>query len=225
MAENAPVPSVMPVDRDKWVRQLDLCNFVNAYYQYRDLNLCGELKKILIVGTGNGLDAQVLRWRGYEVTTFDIDEKFLPDIVGSVHDLSRFGDGHFDAVIASHVLEHLPVAYLDRSIAEIARVAPHALVYLPVAGRHSQCRLKMDLKGLDLSVIFDLFNFLHRPDGVTARYCQGQHYWELGMRGFTVAAIGKRLESRFEVVRRYRNRDWLPSYNWLLKSKYVGRAR
>jgi len=219
MNEPVPQPTVMPVDREKWAKQLALCNFVNAYYQYRDLGLCGPVRKVLIVGTGQGLEAVVLRSRGYEVRTFDIDTTFRPDEVGSVHDLSRFADRSFDVVIASHVLEHLAVPYLDTSLAEIARVARYAIVYLPVAGRHFGWRTQWDLKGLDLSFVFDLFNYFHKPDGVTARYCQGQHFWEQGMRGFTAGALRERFSRQFEVVKAYRNRDWLPSYNWILRSK------
>lgn len=218
MNNSVPVPAVMPLDREQWAQQLGLCNFVNTYYQVRDLQLCGPVRKILIVGTGNGLDAEILRWRGYDVCTFDIDSTFKPDEIGSVHDLSRFGDGSFDAIIASHVLEHLAVPYLDRCLGELARVGRFSLVYLPVAGRHFQWRWKLDLKGIDLSFVFDLFNYFHRPDGVTARYCQGQHFWEQGMRGFTAAALRRRFAGHFNVVTGYRNRDWLPSYNWILRS-------
>ena len=126
----SPIPSVMPVDREKWARQLHLCNFVNTYCQFRDLQLCGSVNRILIIGLGQGLDTQVLKWRGYEVTTFDIDKTFNPDVVGSVHDLSMFNDGSFDAVIASHVLEHLAVPYLDRCLSELARVGKYCLIYL-----------------------------------------------------------------------------------------------
>lgn len=223
MSREAPVPSVMPVDPEQWKRNLALCNFVNAYYQLRDLERCSRSGKVLLVGTGNGLDAQILRWRGYDVTTFDIDPAFGPDLMGSVHDLSVFEDRRFDAVIASHVLEHLPVAFLDASLAELARVAGHCIVYLPVAGRHFQSRFKMDIKGIDLSFVLDLFNYFHKPDGVTARYCQGQHYWELGMRGFSVRALNRRLDAHFRIVDRYRNKDWLPSHNWVLESRFHGK--
>src|SRR6266513_2364662 len=93
-----PAPTVMPVDPADWLQQLHLSNFVNAYYQYRDLQSCGASKKLLLVGSGQGLDSVVLRWRGYEVTRLDIDEAFRPDVVGSVHDMSMFADGSFDAV-------------------------------------------------------------------------------------------------------------------------------
>jgi hypothetical protein len=217
-----PLPSVMPVDRDQWLKKLDLCNFINTFYQYQDIQRCGNVKKILLVGFGQGLDASIFRWRGYDVTTFDIDETFKPDVIGSAHDLSMFKDHCFDVIIASHVLEHLPVPYLDQCLSEFARVGTSAIVYLPVTGRHFQFRIKLDLKGIDLSFVFDLFNYFHKPDGVTARYCQGQHYWEMGMRGFTKRDLRERFEKNYSVVASYRNKDWLPSYNWILKSKSNG---
>jgi hypothetical protein len=219
-ATKIPNPAVMPVDREAWFKQLNLSNFINAYYQYRDLQLCRDVKKLLIIGLGQGLDRQVLKWRNYEVTTFDIDKTFNPDVIGSVHDLSMFDDGSFDAVIVSHVLEHLAVPYLDRCLEELARVGRYCLIYLPVAGRHFQLRLKMDFKGIDWSCIFDLFNYFRKPDGITPCYCAGQHYWEIGMRGFRVGDITRRLSKYFKVLSAYRNKDWLPSYNFILESNH-----
>lgn len=221
MNEDIPVPKVMPVDREAWVKQLHLSNFVNTYYQYRDLQLCGDVKKLLIIGPGQGLDTQVLKWRKHEVTTFDIDKTFNPDVIGSVHDLSMFHDGSFDVVIASHVLEHLAVPYLDLCLSELARVGKYCLIYLPVAGRHFQLRLKVDLKGIDLSFILDLFNYFHKPDGTTPRYCSGQHYWEIGMKGFRVGDLVHRFNKHFKFILYYRNRDWSQSYNFVLRSKNI----
>src|SRR5690349_16687546 len=108
-----PKPAVMPVeDRQQWFQNLYVVNFVNCFYEFRDVESLPDCRKVLIVGSGKGLTANVLRWRGYEVTTFDIDETFRPDHVGSVHDLSLFRDQQFDVAIASHVLEHMAVPYL-----------------------------------------------------------------------------------------------------------------
>ena len=209
----------MPIDREAWARQLHLSNFVNTYYQYRDLQSLSGVRKVLVIGPGQGLDTQVLRWVGYEVVTFDIDGTFSPDIIGSVHDLSRFGDGEFDASIASHVLEHMAEPYLDAALAGIARVSPYALIYLPVAGRHPRVRLTPNVTQLDLSLGVDLFNFFNRPSSNVAKYAQGQHFWEIGRPGFSLPAVRRRLEKHFTILRDYRNRDWLDSHNFVVGPK------
>ncbi len=217
-----PAPTVMPVDRTEWLRQLDLSNFVNAYYEYRDLQSCGAGRKLLIVGSGQGLDTAVLRWRGYEVTRLDIDETFQPEVVGSVHDMSMFQSHAFDAVIASHVLEHFAEAYLEDALHEIARVGRHALIYLPVAGRHGSLRFVAGVRNLEAHLAWDVFNYLHKPDGQSPAFCARQHFWELGRRGFRLRDIRRRLQRHFEIVSDYRNYDWLPSYNFVLRSRKDG---
>ncbi len=213
-----PAPGVMTLNRQDWAKELNLSNFVNSYYQYRDLSRLRDLKKVLVVGPGQGLDTQVLKWQGYDLTTFDIDETFKPDHLGSVHDMHMFSAKQFDAVVASHVLEHLPVPYLDSALSEIARVGRYALIYLPVAGRHFQLRLIPGIKRIELSLIIDIFNYLHRPDGVTPRYALKQHFWEVGWRGFTGREMTRRISRFFRVLSVYRNRDWTPSLNYVLAS-------
>jgi len=215
-----PEPSVMPLDdRAEWHRELNLSNFVNAYYQFRDVESLGAGRRLLTIGVGQGLDTQVFRWRGYEVVTFDIDETFSPDVVGSVHDLSMFKNGEFDVAIASHVIEHVAVPYLDRALAEIARVARHALIYLPVAGRPVHLRFTPHITPLDVKLVFDVFNYFDRPDGVNPKYGQGGHFWEIGRPGWSLRAVRKRLSAHFDVVNEYRNYDWVGSYNFVLRGK------
>lgn len=218
---NVPSPSPMALDRDEWAKQLNLCNFINTYYQYRDLQKFADCSRVLIVGPGQGLDRDILKSRGYDVTAFDIDQTFQPDYIGSVHDMAMFSDQQFDAVIASHVLEHLAEPYLDGALEEISRVGKNALIYLPVHGRHVQLRLIPGFGGLDLSFIIDFFNYFEKPDGLSKSYMSGEHYWEVGLCGFRVGDLVKRMSVDFTVIETYRNRDWLPSQNFILKSKRV----
>lgn len=215
-----PSPGPMPVEAEQWRSDINLSLFVNTYYQYRDLQRLGlSGKRILVVGSGQGLDALVYRWKGYDVTTFDIDNAFEPDVIGSVHDLSQFDDKSFDAVVASHVLEHLPESFLDKALAEIARVGNGAIIYLPVHGRHIQLRLIPGFGGIDVSFTLDMFNYFEKPDGKSARYMDGHHYWEVGMRGFRVADLKRRFGRYFDIIKCYRNKDWLPSQNFVMRPK------
>ena len=212
-------PGIMPLDREAWAHQLGLCNFVNAYYQLRDLGQFPSVRRVLLIGPGQGLDPVVLRWRGFEVTTFDIDTTFSPDVLGSVHDMNMFSDGGFDAAVASHVLEHLPLSYLDAALAEISRVARHAIIYLPVNGISLQLRASTGFRDWDWSRIVDICKWWRKPDEKVAQFMSGQHYWELGINGCTKRSILSRMEKKFSVDRVYRNHDWRPSMNFLLTSR------
>ena len=214
-----PSPAPMGVDRESWARELPLSAFINAYYQVRDVASLSDCHRVLVVGPGQGLVVPVLRWRGYSVETFDIDSTFAPDHLGSVHDLSRFTTGQFDAIIASHVLEHLAEPHLDTALGEMARVGRYSLIYLPVAGRYAALRMQPGTLNLDWQLRFNLFNYFERPDGITRKYARGEHYWEIGRRGFRVRDVKARLARFFVILRAYRNLDWLPSYNFVVQSR------
>lgn len=212
-------PHVMPVDREKWFNSLSHSNFINSAYQYRDIQTLGNINTILEIGSGQGLSTQILRQRGYEVTTYDIDTLFKPDFQGSVHDMSVFKSKEFDVTIASHVLEHLPIQLLESSLHEISRVSKYALVYLPVAGtHHMQFRFMPGIRRIDFNIYLDFYNYLEQPSGEDAKYCQGQHYWELGYRGFKKKDMMVYFKKYFKILSHYRNKDWNSSYNFILQS-------
>lgn len=220
ISADGPLPAEMPVDMAQWSTALHASNFANAYAQFRDVAELGDVRRILVIGPGQGLDTAVFRWRGYDVETFDIDDRLSPDHIGSAHDLSMFSDKAFDVVIASHVLEHLPPAFLDRAIAEIARVAHHALVYLPLAGsRESSVRLAPGLRGWDWTIALRFFNRFAKPDPLQPRFCGGQHFWEIGRPGYSKADVVTRFTPYFTVRKAYRNPDWLSSFNFVLSAR------
>jgi predicted SAM-dependent methyltransferase len=214
-----PKPDVMPVDREKWFQELHFSNFANAAYQFRDVQRLENVSKILIVGPGQGMETTIFRWRKFQVTTFDIDETFAPDIQGSVDNMPMFRDKEFDVLIASHVLEHLPPAYLDSALAEISRISRYALIYLPISGRVSSLRITPGLRNWSWTFALHLFNWFGKPDANKPKYCGSQHYWEVGRAGFTEKEMRKRFAKKFEILNAYRNPDWLVSMNYVLRAR------
>lgn len=88
--------------------------------------------KLIEIGAGTGWQAQALAQRGYEVSAVDLpDSNYAEHRVFPVCDYDGhklpFGDGTFDIVYSSNLLEHIP--HLDAFQQEIHRVLrPHGCV-------------------------------------------------------------------------------------------------
>lgn len=149
---------------------------------YHQLALIHELsvKTVLEVGPGEGIVTDVLRKDGLSVTTCDIAEDTAPDHVCSVTALP-FADHAFDAALAAEVLEH--VSYEDAAVAlrELSRVArTHVVLSLPHPGWVFLLSLKVPLmKKMRFFAQIPFFWQEHRFNG--------EHYWELGKRRYSVS--------------------------------------
>ncbi len=64
------------------------------------------------------------------------------DHVGDLRDLARFADGCAEAVYASHVLEHIPLAEVEPVLRGFGRLlAPGGALYVSVPDLETLCRL------------------------------------------------------------------------------------
>jgi hypothetical protein len=177
---------------------------------------CLELSpfKVLIVGKGLGMEAELLRFLGKHVVTIDIDPALKPDVVGSVQDLP-FVSGSFDVVICAHVLEHLPRVLFESCLAELARVARATILYLPIAGWTVSVKLATKPGAIRINCR------IHVPNLRGRHKFDGEHYWEIGKRGSRLTTIRAACKSFFTIRKEYQNPDWLYSYNFVLLSKAV----
>src|SRR5439155_26839360 len=77
---------------------------------------------------GNGTVSSVLRARGLDVVTADIDRELRPDVVADIRELP-FADRSFDGVLACEILEHIPWDDLPIAFGELRRVARRWVVF------------------------------------------------------------------------------------------------
>jgi SAM-dependent methyltransferase len=87
---------------------------------------------VLDVGCGAGVLTDYLTGLGYQATGADVNEPMMaqmssPHVSSSIDELP-FSDGSFNAVVASEVMEHLPVEVYERARVELARVAADVIV-------------------------------------------------------------------------------------------------
>lgn len=174
--------------------------------------LCYEPKQVLEIGPGNKTAGEALKKRGIAVTTADIADDVNPDVVASVTDLP-FPDDSFDGVLAAEVLEHLPFEDFPRALAQIRRVARRfAVISLPHAGYVFSCEFKLPLMRRR-ELIWKLPFFWKR------HIFNGEHYWELGKRGYSLARIKKNMAAQGFVVREARIHPDDPAHYFFLLEK------
>lgn len=134
---------------------------------------------LLEIGVGNGFVSRYLRDCGVRVTTFDLDTALKPSICGSVTHLP-FGENSFDVVSCCEVLEHLPYDMVPDALAEIARVTTKRVVLsVPDVSPYFQWMCDLPFLGQRCGL-----RSLHFWPWAKQHIFNGEHYWELGKKGY-----------------------------------------
>jgi hypothetical protein len=177
---------------------LPLPRLVVLWHQAKEVaGLLPNGGSVLEIGPGGGYTTFLLRTWGMRVTTMDLDPELHPDVVGDVARLG-FGANTFDCVLAAQVLEHIPFEEFTVALCELARVTKKYLIITLPAPLVGLAAL-INVPSLSPSRLV-----LGLPYWVKHRF-DGQHYWELGKRGFSVRSVrGKITEHNLEVVREFR---------------------
>jgi ubiquinone/menaquinone biosynthesis C-methylase UbiE len=127
----------------------------------------------------------------------DLDPELKPDVVGDVTNLA-FSDSSFDCVMAAQVLEHIPFEEFAVAVGELARVSKkYVIVTLPAP-------LVGLTAVLNIPTVSPVGFGVGVPCYVKHRF-DGQHYWEVGKRGFSVRRIRQEItKQKLEIVRAFR---------------------
>lgn len=151
-------------------------------------------RTVLEIGPGDHTVKQVLEKRGVTVTTVDIASDLKPQIVASVTELP-FADDSFDLVLAAEVLEHIRFEDIPKALREIYRVVGRfVIISLPHAGFVFSFGFKCPLLPRT-DYIWKLPFFWKKHQ------FQGEHYWELGKKGYSVSRIKNLFSKNGFVVR------------------------
>jgi SAM-dependent methyltransferase len=195
------------VDRSHYFSGYDsFGRFASYWHQIEETSALGG--RIAEIGIGNGTVAAVLRARGFDVTTVDIDPQLNPDVVADIRKLP-FAAGAFDTVLVAEVLEHIPWEDVPLAVGEVARVAtrgvvgsvPNAAVAFALQARvpNALQLVRMALRGR-LPVRHALWALSQRGSwrrsgGLVRELAEvgrlhddgppkcDQHFWELGLNG------------------------------------------
>ncbi len=164
------------------------------YYQLREI-LAQKPESVLEVGAGDRVVGNYLKGRGIAYTSADIAEDLSPDVVADVTALP-FADNTFDLVCAFEVLEHLPFEKFEQALRELRRVSKrNVIISLP----HFGPPLKFSFKIPFLPEARVAFKIPYPRKHIF----NGQHYWEIGKRGYSLSRIRAVLKEYFVIANEF----------------------
>lgn len=179
----------------EFFRYCGIDRWASYHYQLTEI-LAVKPASVLEVGVGDGVTCGYLS-RNTEITytSVDIADDVGADVIGSITALP-FADDSFDVVCAFEVLEHLPFEKLDTSLSELRRVAKEkVIISVPHFGPPIALRFK-------LPFLPEISFALKIPLPLTHSW-NGQHYWELGKRGYPVRRLREHLRKQFVIEREF----------------------
>lgn len=158
-----------------------------------------------LLNIGGGLVAPPPEYRDWDIVTLDIDESVKPDLCMDARDLTRLAPSQYDAVYASHVLEHFAEGDVDRVLWGFYHVlVPDGYAHVRVPDALSVCHAVA--QGLDLDAV------LYTAQVGPVRVCDvlwgwqaeiersGQPYYSHRF-GFSRSTLGKALKrAHFEYI-------------------------
>ena len=175
-------------------RYMHLERWNSVHYQISEvMNL--KPKTVLEIGPGTGVFKSELERNQISCTTLDIAEDTKPDVVGSVTKIP-LEDNSFDVVCAFQVLEHIPFELFPTALSEMMRVAERAIV---ISLPHFGPNIKFMCKFPGLPKL----QWAKKVPYPKPHEFDGQHYWEIGKKGYGYKKVKRILEGAGEVTRDY----------------------
>lgn len=180
----------------------DLKRFISYFYQ---ADIIKRLKpdKVLEIGIGNKTTSNYLKQYGIKIDTCDFDKTLQPDYLADIRDLP-FEDNSYDVVLACEVLEHIPFKDLNKALTELYRVSKK---YIVLSIPYSSAGFEFIISFPFLNRLFKkpfLNLFIRIPYFFRKIEFSGEHYWEMGRKGYPKRKIKRLLKNHFNIIREIR---------------------
>lgn len=171
--------------------------WMSYYYQTKEITKRKDITLMLDIGPGTTFLKDVLKTLRSNISykTLDIAKDVRPDYVGGVTNIP-LGDATFDLVSAFQVLEHVEYKDVESALLEMKRVSKkYVFISLPQFGPSLELLFKFPfIKRIRLAG-----KISHAPKHVF----NGQHYWEIGKKGYSVKKIKKLMQKHFNIIDEY----------------------
>jgi len=170
--------------------------WVSYYYQIKE-TLRLNPATLLEIGVGDGVFRDYIKGNtGIRYTNVDVAPDLHPDIVADITKKLPFSEHMFDVVCAFEVLEHIPFEKFDSALAEINRVAKRdVIISLPHFGPPITLSFKIPFLP-EVKIAWKIpFPMKH--------HFNGQHYWEIGKRGFSLRRVRSHIKKHFLITREF----------------------
>ncbi len=179
---NQDVSYVAQVTKEHYNPRYDhKARWLSYWYQIQEV-LAFSPVAVAEIGIGNGLTTWYFRRNSIRVTTIDIDANLQPDIAASVASLPC-GNGAFDVVLCAEVLEHLPFEDAQKALKELHRICRKGVVVSVPDARRTVVRMHIYMPFVGTKEL------LIKWDTRRPHVFDGQHYWEIGKRGYSMDTI------------------------------------
>lgn len=147
-----------------------------------------------------------------EYKSADIDDSLKPDYLCSADALKL--DKKFDMICAFQILEHIPFEKFEDCIASMAENAnKYVLISLPYYGPYFKLSLRIPF--------LKEKSFLWKLKLPKEHVFDGEHYWEIGKKGFPVQKIHSAIEKHLDIEKAFVVPENPYHYFIICKKKYV----
>jgi ubiquinone/menaquinone biosynthesis C-methylase UbiE len=171
--------------------------WMSYWYQSREIISRPEIRSVLDIGPGTDFLRSILAIHRPDITyhSLDLAADIKPDILGSVTKMP-LPDASYDVVCAFQVLEHIEFKDFELAIAEMKRVSKQ---YLFISLPHASPSIRLQVKIPMLPQV----QIAVRIPFPKKHVFNGEHYWEIGKKGYSSKKIRQILESQLTLLDEY----------------------